>query len=132
MFFGTKGAKHEYQYSLFPDRIRKDGWDSLEVTSNAGSQIGSTAQAREKRQLITANMVLQKIHEYRASSISAQELVDWLSFVVSSPHYRMDRLLRSIVRDAIRVLSNCLRLKEDRISAFNRELQEIENRLHQL
>ena len=132
LFFGTKGAKHEYQYSIFPDRIRKDNWDFSEITSNVGDQAGSTRQDREKKQLVTANMVLQKIHEYRTDSISAQELVDWLSFVVSSPHYRMDRRLRSIVIDAISVLSNCLRLKKDRISAFNWELQEIENRLHQL
>lgn len=132
LFFGTKGAKHEYQYSLFPDGIRKDGWDSSAVASNTGSQAGSTAQTQEKRQLITASMILQKIHEYHVGSIGAQDLVDWLSFVVSSPHYHMDRRLRSIVRDGIRVLSYCLRLKEDWTPAFNRKLQEIENRLHQL
>ena len=132
LFFGTKGAKHVYQYSIFPDRIRKDSRDYSEATSNAGSQTGSAAQTREKRQLITANTILQKIHEYRAGSISAQELVDWLSFVVLSPQYRMSQKLRSVTKVAIISLSRSLSLAINSTSAFNQNLQIFEDHLHQL
>lgn len=132
LFFGTKGAKHEYQYSLFPDRIRKDSWDSSAVASKTGSQAGSTSQTQEKRQLITASMILQKIHEYRAGSIGAQDLVDWLSFVVSSPYFRMSQRLRLAIREAIISISKCLDLAVGSISAFNRNLEVFEEKLHHL
>ena len=126
LFFGTKGAKHEYQYSLFPDRIRKDSWDSSAVASKTGSQAGSTSQTQEKRQLIT------KIHEYRAGSIGVQDLVDWLSFVVSSPYFRMSQRLRLAIREAIISISKCLDLAVGSISAFNRNLEVFEEKLHHL
>ena len=132
LFFGTKGAKHEYQYSLFPDRIRKDSWDSSAVASKTGSQAGSTSQTQEKRQLITASMILQKIHEYRAGCIGAQDLVDWLSSVVSSPYFRVSQRLRLAIREAIISISKCLGLAVGSISAFNRNLEVFEEKLHHL
>lgn len=133
LFFGTKGSKHEYQYSLFPDLIRKDVMVHSEGIASMGFRVGgTTTQAHGEKILLTTDTVLQKCFEYHIGSISAQELVDWLSFVVSSPYYRMKQSLRSIVRDAVKILSGCLRLKVNSILVFNQKLQEMENNLHQL
>ena len=130
LFFGTKGSRHEYQYSLFPDRIRKDVSERTEGTGNTGLKNSGETESRSKKQLITIKMVLKKCLEYHAGRISAQQLVDWLSFVTSSPTFRMEQRLRITIVNAIPSLSSYLR--HDDIIAFDQVLTEFENNLNLL
>lgn len=130
LFFGTKGSRHEYQYSLFPDRIRKDVSVSMEGTGNTGLRNSGEAKSRSKKKLITIKMVLKKCLEYHDGRISAQKLVDWLSFVTTSPTYRMEQRLRITIVNAIASLSSCLR--HDNFLAFDQVLTEFENHLNLL
>ena len=97
-------------------------------TCNAGLQNSGEAKLRSKKQLITTDMVLKKCLEYHTGRISAQQLVDWLSFVILSPIYRMEQRLRITIVNMIDSLSSCLR--HDDLLAFDQVLTEFENGLN--
>lgn len=130
LYFGTKGSRQEYQYSFFPDLIRKDTLEPIEGIGNSGLQSGSEAKSHLKKHLITIQMVLKKCLEYHAGIITAQQLVEWLSFVITAPTYRIEHRLRDTIVNAVCALSTCLSL--DSISAFEQELAVFENQLNRL
>lgn len=132
LFFGTKGSKQDYQYSLFPDSIRKDVVVRDADAFGASGQIGNGTRTRSKHQLITVEMVLQKCQEYHSGHISAVQLVEWLSLITSSHNFRLSQQLRSAITEVLEIFLNCLRLIANSSSAFDKELQEFEKSLRYL
>ena len=129
LYFGTKGSKREYQYSLFPDRIRKDSLECAEATVRAEFQHCDEADT-SKKPLITLKMVLKKCTDYRNGLITAEQLVDWLFYVTRPSIFRMKQLLRNAIVSAVNSLFHCLHNID--ILSFNRELDDFENKLNLL
>lgn len=127
LFFGTKGAKHDYQYSLFPDLIRKDKTEFTEGVGSTGLQNSNEPKTRSKKRLITVDILLQKCLEYHAGKISAQQLVDWLFFITMATTYWIESHLKTTIVNAAYSLSSCLCNND--ILEFNRELIKFENQL---
>lgn len=129
LFFGTKGAQQEYQFSIFPDTIRKDRDAPFSNATNSGPSKHENGTAVSKQVRITAEAVLKKCAEYHSAHITAHQLTEWLSLIVSSPRYKMTAELQRVIVDNLGFLTRHIDSTSVETKAFDSALQMFEKQL---
>lgn len=132
LYYGTKGSRQDYQYSLFPDLLRRDNnlYDYNENNQESavgGSSTGTSIQT----QFITVGMVMKKCQDYHLKRLTAQQLLEWLSMVIHSPHCRMERRLRNMISKFLRKIANHQSEKQEAVDQnyFEQQLLLFEGQL---
>ena len=134
LFFGTKGAKSEYQFTLFPDdeKPKRKTRKNIEGNSIVGD-ISSLAETAVRTQDISVEMVLQKCQDYWNEELNSDKLVAWLSHIYMEPRYKMQSMLKSIIGLSLKTFSHCITDsgKYD-VVEFEIALKKLENSLEKL
>lgn len=134
LYFGTRGSRQDYQFSLFPDIVRKDSavQDMAEIVSTGSKAY--TTRSNLGKQVITVEMVLEKCNEFHNRDISATQLVQWLTTISTSPYYRLvPSELKEVVRSALNSFEKIdLPASQNETVRFNIVLNKLEQKLHQI
>lgn len=98
LYYGTRGSQQVYQFSLFPDMARKDSPDGYIAKTSFNGE-STMPRSKPAKQIITVEMVLEKIEIYYSNGISCVQLVQWLTAISTSPYYllRPSRLKVTVI-----------------------------------
>lgn len=106
LFYGTKGSRKEYQYTLFPDEdITKH---KEQVITSSGSIASKEPHRTLYLQEISAATIIKKCHEYYDEKLSAKQFVDWLNYIFSNQLYRIEDRLRYLIREMLQKFQQLL------------------------
>lgn len=100
LFYGTKGSRKEYQYSLFTDE------DSAKLNSRMTAGLEDIVSEKPHKtsciQRISASDIIKKCHEYYDEKLTAQQFIDWLKYITSDISYCMEDKLRSLIETTLK------------------------------
>jgi hypothetical protein len=105
LFYGTRGSRQVYQFSLFPDTVRKDSPDGYIAKTSFNGE-STTPRSKPTKQIITVEMVLEKIEMYYSNEISCTQLAQWLTAISTSPYYQLrPSRLKAMVLSSLKDIS---------------------------
>lgn len=128
LFYGTKGAQKEYQYTLFPnEKVSKNIEQVTVVSVGAMSETPKRVPYKQKILVVT---IIEKCYEYYDGKLSAQPFVDWLKDILSDPLYSIVGKLRRLIETALQKLQQCLAEDSEQftllVQAFEKSLLQLQ------
>lgn len=131
LFYGTKGSREEYQYTLFVDE------KSVEHTGQVGTgSVGAMSEAFKRaphKQEILPDTIIEKCYEYYDGKLSAQQFADWLDHILSYPLYSIARRLRRLIEVTLQKFQRSLvGSSQQTMESFTLLVNDFEKLLHQL
>lgn len=129
LFYGTKGAQEEYQYTLFQDK------KTLQDTKQAVVASVGTVSERSKRlshkRKITVTIVIVKCNEFYSGLLDIQGLVNWLICILE-PDYEMEAQLRQLIETTLNKFDLYLKHIQLPIEELTAQVHSFERELCQL
>jgi len=131
LFYGTKGARQEYQYTLFTDKPTEKSKKEISVASpcvdmELDYQVNMTCKKK-----ITVTMVIRKCHSYYDKKITEKQLVNWLDAIISDLNCEIGENLRHLIVSVLHNLKLCL-ANVSEVVMFSSLVHNFEKRLYQL
>lgn len=131
LFYGTKGAQNEYQYTFFQDERTRNAIGQVNFVSEDAVS-GAPAKSIRKRK-ISVEAVIKKCHDYYDGKLGAQQFTNWLRRIASDPIYEVEEKLRFLIETVLQKFEQCLGKNHGRSTEkFTMLVHDFEIHLHQL
>lgn len=131
LFYGTKGAQKEYQYTFFQDE--RTGNSTGQVNFVSEGAVSGIPTKTVRKQKISVDAVSKKCHDYYDGKLGAQQFTNWLRHITSEPIYEMEDKLRLLIETMLQKFDQFLKKnRRNTMEEFNLLVHDFEIRLHQL